>query len=348
MTHACLASRWTLPLVTVTVVLLLGSEAWAQDERAPTLERVERSLAVMGTDLQIAAEGPDRGALEKAIDAAEAEIRRVEDLMTDWRPSPLMELNEAAGEGLHETPPELARLIARALDIGQLTEGAFDVTFASVGQLWRFKKGREKLPAAEEVRAALTHVDYRRVTVELDNGRVDLPLGMRIGLGGIAKGYGVDRAMSVLLEKGVQHAIVNAGGDLKVLGKKRGKLWEIAIRHPRDRERAIALLKVSNTCVVTSGDYERFFEVDGKRYHHIIDPRTGYPATGCMSATVVAPDAAFADALATALCVLGSERALALVSGLPRVEALVVDMEGRVQASEGLRGFLRVESSDDG
>lgn len=140
------------------------------------------------------------------------------------------------------------------------------------------------------------------------------------------------------MKLGIRHAFVNAGGDLKALGRKHGKLWEIAVRHPRDRENVLALLPVSNTCVVTSGDYERFFDYEGKRYHHIIDPRTGYPSEGCISATVVAPDAAFADALATALCVLGPDQGLALVERLPRVEALVVGMDGSVRATRGLGG----------
>ncbi len=298
----------------------------------------ERSLAVMGTSLELRVIGPDARALEQALDAAEAEIRRVEDLMTDWRPSPLETLNEAAGRGPEVTDPELVELIARAIEIQRLTKGAFDVTYAAIGRLWDFKTSPPLVPDEAAVRAALPFVDATRIRVSVDASTVELPEGFRIGLGGIAKGYGVDRAMDVLMKHGIRHAIVNAGGDLKALGRKFGEPWTIAIKHPRDRERVLALLPVSNTCVVTSGDYERFFERDGKRYHHILDPRTGYPATGCMSATVVAPNAAFADALATALCVLGPETGLELVETLPRVEALLVDLEGAVHTSTGLAG----------
>ncbi|MEQ8762784.1 MAG: FAD:protein FMN transferase [Planctomycetota bacterium] len=332
----------------LTLMVLSGWATPGLAQEDASLELVERRLGVMGTDLQIGAIGADTEKLEAAVEAAIAEIRRVEDLMTDWRPSPLLELNAAAGQGPVSVDPELARLVGRAIEIGRLTEGAFDVTFASVGSLWSFKKGREKLPEAEEVALALQHVDYSALRVDLEKSTVAIPQGSRIGLGGIAKGYGVDRAMAVLLEKGVRHGIVNAGGDLKVLGKKKGQLWEIAIRHPRDRERAIAVLRVSNTCVVTSGDYERFFEVDGHRYHHIIDPRTGYPATGCMSATVVAPDAAFADALATAFCVLGPEKSLEIAAELPRVGALLVGMDGEVHASPNLQGFVKDPRHKDG
>ena len=292
----------------------------------------------MGTDLVIEVLGPDPAALDAAMDRAIAELQRVEDLMTDWRPSPLTRLNAAAGGGPHRVPRELAVLVARAIEVGRLTDGAFDMTYAGAGRLWDFKTTPPVVPDPATVRQALADVDYRRVRVDLENSTVDLPVGMRLGLGGIAKGYGVDRAMAVLLEHGVAHGLINAGGDLKALGRNRGALWRVAVRHPRDSERVLALIPVSNTAVVTSGDYLRFFEVHGKPYHHIIDPRTGYPSEGCMSATVTGPDAALADALATALCVLGPARGLEIVESLPRVEALLVDLEGRVHSSSGLRG----------
>lgn len=292
----------------------------------------------MGTDLVIQTIGPNPAILDTAIDAAVGELRRVEDLMTDWHPSPLTRLNDAAGLGPQPVPPELAVLIARALEIGRLTDGAFDITYAGVGRLWDFKKTPPVVPNPTAIQRALADVDFRRVHVDLEKSTVNLPAGMRLGLGGIAKGYGVDQAMAALLKYGVRHGLINAGGDLKALGRNRGDLWRVAVRHPREPTRILAVLPVSNTCVVTSGDYQRFFEVDGKRYHHIIDPRTGYPSEGCMSATVTGPDAAFADALATALCVLDPARGLAIVESLPRVEALLVDLDGRVHVSSGLGG----------
>ncbi len=295
----------------------------------------------MGTSLVITVLGDDAAKLDAAIDAAIAEIRRVEDVMTDWRPSELMRVNEHAGKGPWRAPEEVVRLIARGLEISEITGGAFDMTFASAGKLWSFKESPEALPSPSDVEAALRHVDWKRVEADLEANTVAMPEGFRIGLGGIAKGYGVDRAMDVLRRHGIKHAMVNAGGDLKALGLKRGKTWQIAIKHPRDRERVVAVLPVSNTCVVTSGDYERFFELDGRRYHHILDPRTGYPSTGCMSATVVAPDAAVADALATALCVLGPAEGLALVERIPRVEAIAIGMDGEVRVSSGLASHAR-------
>ena len=296
----------------------------------------ERKLGVMGTELVLKVLGTDEAFLKKAVDDAVLEIQRVEDVFTDWRASPLTELNDAAGTGPHKVPQEMAILIQRGLELGEMTGGAFDITYAGAGKLWDFKAKPPVIPEQEEIERALESVDYRRVTVNLEKSTVELPAGMRIGLGGIAKGYGVDRAMALLLERGVEHALVNAGGDLKALGREFGKLWEIAIRHPRESDQVLAVIPLSNTCVMTSGDYERFFELGGKRYHHILDPRTGSPSTGCMSATVTGPDAAFCDAIATAMCVLGPKEGLELIEKLPRVEALLVDLNGETHVSSGL------------
>ncbi|MGK0218971.1 MAG: thiamine biosynthesis lipoprotein [Planctomycetota bacterium] len=301
----------------------------------------ERQFSAMGTDVSIEAIGPDSALLERALEAAEQELRRVEDLATSWRDSPLTRLNAAAGSGSHPVPPELAALVARGLALGELTNGAFDVTFASVGKLWDFKAKPPVLPTPEQVTDALKAVGYERVRIDLDASTIELPAGTRLGLGGIAKGYGVDRAMRVLLEHGIEHGIVNAGGDMKVLGTRFGESWRIAIKHPREREKVLAMVPISNLCMVTSGDYERFFEHEGTRYHHILDPRTGYPATGGMSVTVIAPEAGFADALATALAVIGPERGIPLVEGLERVECLIVDMQGELHSTSGLAGLSK-------
>ena len=319
-------------LLPIAAALLLASSGLSQ---ASSVMR-ERVASVMGTSLEIRVIGEDPQVLEEVLDEALKEIQRVEDVMTDWRPSQLEDLNNAAGKGPQVVSIEVFELIERSLKISELTGGAFDVTYAGAGQLWDFKSDPPRIPSDQAIIVALKNVGWKRLMLDSKKHSVDLPANMRIGLGGIAKGYGVDRAMKVLLDRGIKHGMVNAGGDLKALGTKFGKPWEIAIRHPRQRDRVLALLPVSNVCVVTSGDYERFIEVDGKRYHHIIDPRTGYPSTGCMSATVSAPVALLADSLATALCVLGPEEGLKLIETLPRVEAMVVGLDGKVRYSSGL------------
>lgn len=320
--------------------------AWPVQEPAP-LAPVEnqakpelhvRTLGVMGTDLEIKVIEADPKKAKLALDAAVAEIQRVEDVFTTWRDSPLQRLNAQAGKGFVQVPEEVSKLVARSLAVAEVSQGAFDPTFASVGKLWDFKAVPPKLPTEGEIEVPLKMVGYQKVKVDLEKSRVSLPAGTRLGLGGIAKGYGVDRAMAVLLEHGITDGIVNAGGDLKALGTKFGEPWRIAITHPRKGNKPVAVVPLSNVCLVTSGDYERFFMVEGKRYHHILDPRTGRPATGCISATVLAPDAAFADALATAMVVLGPKEGLKVIEALPRVEALLVDLEGHVSRSSGLAG----------
>ncbi|NQU50183.1 MAG: FAD:protein FMN transferase [Planctomycetes bacterium] len=317
-----------------------GAAGPANDGSAATVIKLSEStrvLSVMGTELSITASHESQQVVQTALDAAIAEIQRVEDLATDWRDSPLMTLNRAKGDGPHAVPPELAQLIEKALLCSELTSGAFDSTFRAVGSLWDFKAKPPRVPSQELVNQTLQKVGYQKVSVDVDAATVTRPEGLWIGLGGIAKGYGVDRAMAVLMEHGIENGIVNAGGDLKALGKNGSELWTIAIRHPRDQQRIIAVLPISNTCVVTSGDYERFFEYNGKRYHHILDPRTGFPSTGAISSTVIAPDAATADALATALCVLPPKAGIELIEQLARVEAMIVQMDGSVLTTTGLQ-----------
>jgi thiamine biosynthesis lipoprotein len=321
--------------------LLAATAALGQEEPAPAeaapVSRTRRADGIMGSEVSIEVIGPDPVVLERVLDECFAEFKRAEDVLTDWRPSPLTQLNEAAGSGPQQVTPELLDIVERALELGELTGGAFDVTFAAVGRLWDFKQRPPVVPAPEAIRQALELVGYRKVKLDRAAGTIDLPRGMRIGLGGIAQGWAVDRAMGIILRSGIRDAIVNCSGDVKALGKKDGRPWQIAIKHPRDKDRAIALIPISNACLVTSGDYERCFELDGVRYHHIIDCRTGYPSRGCMSATVVGPVATDCDALATALCVLSPEEGLSLVERLPRVECVLVDMDGEVHVSSGLK-----------
>jgi thiamine biosynthesis lipoprotein len=320
------------------MLVLLAALCLCAQQQPSELYHAKQVTTVMGTELIIEAWHAEAKVAETAIAAAEKEIRRVEDLATDWRPSPLETLNDSAGQGPVKVDEELVLLIAHSLELGQLTEGAFDISFGAIGKFWKFKGDDFKLPDAEKIKASLKRVDWKKIIVDVEKSTIELPAGMRIGLGGVAKGYGVDCAMQVLLDHGIQHGIVNAGGDLKALGKDGGrKLYKIAIKHPRDEEKIIALLPISNTCVVTSGDYERFFEIDDVRYHHILDPRTGYPATGAMSATVVARQASVADALATALCVMDVVDGMALIEKLKNVEAVVVDFDGKVMISSGLK-----------
>lgn len=291
---------------------------------------------VMGTSFQLEAIGTDVADLDRILGLVLDELRRVEDVFTVWRDSELTRLNERAGQGPISVSREMAELLAVSVECGRMTHGAFDITHFPLRPLWNYKAEHPTLPSQEQIDAALAFVDYSRIKVDLEHNTVEMPRGFSVDLGGIAKGYGIDRAMRVMLDQGVKNGLVQAGGDTKALGRKFGEPWQIAIKNPRRQGEVFAVLPVVNQCVQTSGDYERFFEIDGQRYHHILDPRTGRPSLGCMSATVIGPEATFGDGIATAMCVLGPEAGMAIIERLDRVEAVLVGMDGQVHLSSGL------------
>jgi thiamine biosynthesis lipoprotein len=237
---------------------------------------------------------------------------------------------------------ELFNLIRRAFKVSQLTDGAFDITFAGVGRLWDFKAPDAEPPSPDAVREAMRHVGYKNVVLDEKKRTVFLrDPEARIGLGGIGKGYAANRAVIVLKEKGVEHGVVNAGGDLVAFGRREDDApWDVTIAHPRRPDRVFARIALTEQAVVTSGDYESFMVADGKRYGHILDPRTGYPADALRSVTIVCPDAELADALATAVFVMGPEKGLALVNDLSGVECIMVDRDGKVLFSKNMESQL--------
>ncbi|MFN0060204.1 MAG: FAD:protein FMN transferase [Planctomycetota bacterium] len=317
--------------------------------RASLHERAT-STTVMGTELQLVVRGADASLLEEALRAVVSELQRVENLMTDWRPSELARLNASAGTGPLEIDSELHALLVRAQELSRVTRGAFDVTYAGVGELWDFSVGATpRVPTASEVATKIKNVGFERLQLVAPN-RAQLPAGMRIGLGGVAKGYGVDRARAVLESFGIEHALIKAGGDIALLGEKHaGAPWRVALVDPRAPERGLARLALrGHKAVSTSGDSERYFELDGQRYHHIIDPRSGYPATGARSATIICEFSERADALATAMCVLGPVAGLAVIQELEtrgeRIAAFIIDADGVLHASARSAEFV---SSDE-
>jgi thiamine biosynthesis lipoprotein len=293
----------------------------------------------MGSELAIEVYGPDATACERAVAAARAEIDRLDAMMTDWKPvSPLMDINHAAGVRPVRVPPELFFILKRSLQISELTGGAFDISFGAAGRLWNWRAPDPRIPAPDELRKALENVGWKHVFLDEKEGTafLDRP-GIRIGLDAIGPGYAADLAMEKIRALGIRDAMIDMSGDVRVTGRQAGRPWRIGIRHPRNPEADLDTLTVTEAGVATSGDYGRFFVKDGKRYSHIIDPRTGYPADVCQSVTVVAPVLAFADALATALCVMGPGPGMALVEKLEGVEALFVAADGTVTVSRGLK-----------
>jgi thiamine biosynthesis lipoprotein len=290
----------------------------------------------MGTEVRVQLWHDDRAAGTEAIQAVFAELERIDRLMSTFKDDSRISLiNREAAEHPVPAGEELYDLVVRSLDMSVLTRGAFDITFDSVGQHYDFRAHLR--PDAETTAREAQLIDYRLVQVnESDHSIRFLRPGVRINLGGIAKGYAVERGAHILVERGVRHAIVTAGGDTRLVGDRRGQPWVVGIRHPREEGKVALRLPLENEAISTSGDYERFFIEDGKRYHHIISPATGEPATGVHSVTIVGPDAVITDALSTSVFVMGVEQGLELIATLPDYEGIVIDAEGRIFYSDGL------------
>ncbi len=335
-------SALTVLFVFIAAALLLAGAA-AYISRARLFEY--RQL-LMDTDVSLQIYAGSSGKAVRVERALFDEMERLERLLSYTVPSSdIARINRAAGKNPVEVSPETAEVIQKALSCASISGGAFDPTMAPLLELWGFLGDRFRLPAAEEIEERGLLVGYELVEIDADAQRVFLPRsGMALDLGGIAKGYIVDRGMELLSGAGIDHALINAGGDIGILGPKPdGSAWRIGVKHPRRQGELIAVIPWSQKgAVVTSGDYERFFEEGGVRYHHILDPRTGYPARTILSATVAAPTVAEADALATALFGLGPQRGLELVESLPGVEALLVTPQLEVLISGGLRELVEL------
>lgn len=320
------------------LVSVLPASAWAgTDESRPILITEERVL--MGTQVIVKAIGDRRDELNAAVNAAFDEISRLERLMSNFMPdSELSRINQQAGKAPVAVSRELFEVIKRSLVFSELSEGAFDISFASVGKLWNFRTG--VVPSSDAVKAQLRFVDYHKIQSDDARSTVFLSFaGMEIGLGGIGKGYAMDRAMAVLSAHGIHNAMVMAGGDTLIRGRNGDDVWRVGLRDPDKANGILAVLPLEDQAISTSGDYERFFVQDGVRYHHILDTKTGYPARLCRSVTILAPNATTSDALSTAVFVLGPERGLALVERLDDVEAVIIDRHGQMILSSGLAGI---------
>lgn len=298
-------------------------------------EWFETEKAIMGTAIGVQAWHDDKQVGEKAVAAVIEEMHRIDRLMSTYKPaSEISRVNDTAALGPAAASDELRMLIRKAEYISELTGGAFDITYASVGFLYDFRQ--RVRPDAAAISDALPSVNFRFVMVDDLAGTVSFAReGVRIDLGGIAKGYAVERGIAILREHGVLHGLVSAGGDTRVLGDRLGRPWRVGIRDPRQDGKMVALLPLKDEAISTSGDYERFFEAEGVRYHHIINPGTGKSAALLRSATVVGPDATLTDALSTSVFVLGVEEGLGVINGLDNFEAVLVDNDGRLHFSHG-------------
>ena len=331
--------------VALALAILVGLPACRTGSPAPAL--VDDTRLAMGSELRIAVWTEQEAAARAAIAAAFAEFDRLEDALSVWRPgSDVQRLNAAAGADPVAVGPDMLAVLDAAQDASRETRGAFDVTFGALSDIWRFDHDQDnRVPSADEIAARLPLIDHAAVVTDRAAGtaRITRP-GVKVHLGGIGKGYAVDRAAALLRAAGFNDFALQAGGDLYASGRRGDRPWRMGLNDPRGAGgESFATIELHNETFSTSGDYERFFLKDGVRYHHILDPRTGQPARGCRSVTIVAASALQADWLSTGVFIMGPDEGMALVERLPGVEAVIVTADNEVKISTGLRDRLTVE-----
>lgn len=300
-----------------------------------TLRTFRETQFGLGTLIEITVLDSSEVHATAAMDSAFGEIERIGSLFWEGNPeSPLYAFSHRQSESVR-IPREVLQLIKRGITISEVTAGAFDMTVGILLPLYDFKSENPQPPSYSEIRERLPYVDYRQLEVDLEGGKlVAHSPQTALATGGIAKGYAVDRAIEVLAAQNIAGAIVNAGGDLRVLPRKDHKRWRIGIQHPRNPDEMLLVLELERGAVTTSGDYQKYFIYEGRRWHHLLDPHNGLPADSCQSVTVMAPTAEMADALATGLFVAGVQKGMEILRQFPDCRALMVRRDGKIFYSD--------------
>jgi thiamine biosynthesis lipoprotein len=314
---------------------LAAAACMAAPVHAEWVRRVDDGI--MGTRITVELWSDDATKAEQAIDAVLEEMRHVDESMSTYKPtSEVSQVNAKAADGPMRISKELFDLLVTAKEYSVITEGAFDITYASVGYMYDFRK--HVRPDEAQIDKALPAVNYRHVLLDPKQQTVQFSQkGVRIDLGGIAKGYSVDRGIEVLKARGFTRAYVSAGGDSRIIGDRFGKPWMVGIRDPRKGEgEVITKIPLADAAISTSGDYERFFEENGVRYHHIIDPHTGHSASKVRSATIIGAYATRTDGLSKTAFVLGPEKAMEIYNRIEDIDAIIVKLDGTVIYSKGI------------
>ena len=299
----------------------------------------KKNINLMGSSFEITVVTNSQDQGNHYINLAINEITRIEKLISSWdKNSQTSEINRNAGIKPVIVDEELFQLIQRTVKISKLTNGAFDISFASMDKIWHFDGKMKEMPSEVEIKKSIEKINYQNIILNEDNNSVFLKLeNMKIGFGGIGKGYAADKAKSLLIEKGVMAGIINASGDLNTWGSQpNGKPWMVAIVNPLNNKKVFSWTPLNNNAVVTSGNYEKYVKFNNILYTHIIDPRTGYPATGILSVSIFAKTAELADALATSIFVMGKETGLDFVNQLKGVECIIVDENNSVITSKNI------------
>lgn len=322
-------------VVIFVIVLLSTSSIFGQ-----SLHTHKKVLKLMGCRFELTAVASNDTVAWEAIQNGIAEIERIEKLISSWdKNSQTSLINRHAGNKPVKVDKELFDLIFRAKKISQLTNGAFDISFASMDRIWKFDGSMQKMPDPEVIKNAVDKINWQDIILNPNDQTIFLKRkDMKIGFGAIGKGYAANRAMQVMKKSAIEGGVVNASGDLISWGKNKDPNgWTIKITDPKNKTKVLGILETNDLAVVTSGDYEKFVTFNGQRYAHIIDPRTGYPTTGIKSVTVICPDAEVADALATSVFVLGKDEGMNLINRLKSVECLIVTDEDEVLTSKKLK-----------
>lgn len=299
----------------------------------------KRVVKLMGSRFDITMVAKDIPTANAYIDTAVAEISRIENLISEWMPqTQVSEINRNAGIKPVVVDQELFDLTQRAIGFSKLTDGAFDISFAAADKIWKYDGSMTTLPSPEEVKESVKKIGYQNIILDKEHRTIFLKLpGMKIGFGSIGKGYAADKTKDLMMQKGVIAGIINASGDMNTWGKQPdGKEWTIGITNPKNKERVFAVFPLTDGAVVTSGSYEKYIEIDKKRYSHIIDPRTGYPASGLSSVTVFAKSAEMANGISTSVMVLGKEVGMNLINQIPQISAVIVTDNGKIYYSNNL------------
>jgi thiamine biosynthesis lipoprotein len=337
-------------IAVATMCFLAASTAACTETSGSSGARlVERTRPSMGTELQLTAWTPDESGAVATFDSIFQEFDRLEELLSNWRAgSDVQKLNAAAGEHPVSVGTEIRDVIQVARQVSEWTNGKFDVTFGVMSGLWKFDYQNQdnSIPDHNEVLRRRSLINYHDLVVDERAATAYLRRkGMVVNLGGIGKGYAVDRARDILRTRGFHDFMIQFGGDMYVAGREGDRPWRLGIQDPRGpANRIFATVDVSDITFSTSGDYARFFIKDGRRYHHILDPATGDPATGCRSVTIMTTSATVADGLSTGVFILGPQAGMALIERLPEVEGVIVSAKNEVLVSSGLKGRLTLLS----
>lgn len=299
----------------------------------------KRTLSMLGSPFEMTVVAKDIPEADYYINMAVTEVSRIENLISDWIPTtPISQVNKYAGMKSVKVPQEVFDLVERSIKISELTSGAFDISYASMDKIWKFDGSMTKMPTPEEIKNSVSKVGFKNIILDHNNSTIFLKFeGMKLGLGGIGQGFIADKIKFLLTSKGVVAGIVNISGDINTWGKQtNGEKWKVGIKNPLNKNKIFATFPLDDSAVETSGSYEKYVTFNGKRYSHIIDTRTGYPATGVISVSVFAKTTELADALATGIFVMGVDVGLDLVNQLPGVGCIYVNDSGKIFSSKNI------------